>query len=92
MLRCVRPDGSVTGQKQEGAHAGFFPGHDLTHFAVETELGSTMACYGLIASGWDIDDTTGKGSRGPLPPDRKGKDARSYWPAGASCRRGKRST
>jgi hypothetical protein len=27
------------------------------------------AFFGLIAEGWDVDDTTGKGSRGPLPED-----------------------
>lgn len=69
VLRCVRRDGSVTWQKQAGVHAEFFPGHDLTHFAVESELGTTAAFYGLIADGWDIDETTGKGARGPLPPE-----------------------
>jgi len=41
--------------------------HDLTHFAVETTLGYEQGFFGLIASGWDIEDTTGKGARGPLP-------------------------
>ncbi len=67
VLHCTRPDRSETWQKQEGAHAAFFPLHDLTHFAVETELGIRDAFYGLIAVGWSIDDTTGKGARGPLP-------------------------
>ena len=44
-----------------------FPLHDLTHFAVESALGFRCGFYGLIAQGWEIDDTTGKGSRGPLP-------------------------
>jgi len=69
VLRCRRADGSVTWQTQRGTRAAFFPGHDLTHFAVESELPGTVAFYGLIAAGWDIDDTTGKGARGPLPPD-----------------------
>jgi hypothetical protein len=69
VLRCRRPDGSVTWQTHQGPRAAFFPGHDLTHFAVESELPGTVAFYGLIASGWDIEDTTGKGARGPLPPD-----------------------
>jgi hypothetical protein len=67
VLRCVRPDSSVTWQKQQGRHAAFFPLHDLTHFAVETILGFRRGFFGLIAEGWGIDDTTGKGSRGSLP-------------------------
>jgi len=69
VLRCVRDDGSVTWQRQQGRSAGFFPLHDLTHFAVESVLGARHAFYGLIAEGWDIEDTTGKGSRGALPPE-----------------------
>ena len=69
VLRCVREDGSVTWQRQQGRSAGFFPLHDLTHFAVESVLGARRAFYGLIAEGWDIEDTTGKGSRGALPPE-----------------------
>ncbi len=67
VLRCVRPDGSVTWQKQEGKQAAFFPLHDLTHYAVESALGSREGFFGLIASGWDIEDTEGKGVRGALP-------------------------
>ena len=70
MLRCVRADGSVTWQKQE-KHAPFFALHDLTHFAVESELGLRRGFFGLIAEGWEIEDTTGKGARGPLPDDAK---------------------
>jgi hypothetical protein len=67
VLRCVRADGSATWQKQESRHAQFFALHDLTHFAVESALGFKRGFYGLIAEGWDIEDTTGKGARGPLP-------------------------
>jgi hypothetical protein len=67
VLRCVRQDGSTTWQRQENDRALFFPLHDLTHFAVETEMGYESGFFGLIAAGWDILDTTGKGSRGPLP-------------------------
>jgi hypothetical protein len=66
VLRCARTDGSVTWQKQ-GKHAAFFALHDLTHFAVETALGYRRGFFGLIAEGWDIEDTTGKGTRGALP-------------------------
>jgi hypothetical protein len=69
LLRCTRDDGSVTWQKQSERHAGHFAPHDLTHFTVETVLGLKRAFFGLIKEGWDIEDTTGKGSRGPLPQD-----------------------
>jgi hypothetical protein len=66
VLRCIRQDGSVTWQKQT-KHAAHFAVHDLTHFAVETVLGYRRGFFGLIAQGWDLDDTTGKGARGVLP-------------------------
>ncbi len=67
MLRCVRADGSITWQRNDDQHAGFFPLHDLTHYAVETELGFTQGFFGLIAAGWNIEETTGKTARGTLP-------------------------
>lgn len=69
VLKCIRADGTSTWQKQSERHAAFFALHDLTHFAVETTLGLKRAFFGLIAEGWDVDDTTGKGARGPLPED-----------------------
>lgn len=66
VLRCTRQDGSVTWQKQ-ARHGGHFALHDLTHYAVETALGCRRGFFGLIAAGWDVDDTTGKGARGALP-------------------------
>jgi hypothetical protein len=66
VLRCRREDGSVTWQKQT-KHAAHFAMHDLTHYAVETVLGYRRGFFGLIAEGWDVEDTTGKGARGPLP-------------------------
>jgi hypothetical protein len=65
----VRDDGSITWQRQDDQYAAFFPLHDLTHFAVESELGFRRGFYGLISEGWDIGDTTGKTARGPLPDD-----------------------
>src|ERR1051326_4162040 len=65
-LSCTRKDGSVTWQKQM-KHAVHFALHDLTHFAVEKTLGYRRGFFGLIAEGWDIDDTAGKGQRAPLP-------------------------
>jgi hypothetical protein len=67
VLKCIRADGSETWQKQTGQNAAFFPLHDLTHYAVESVLAIDDAFYGLIATGWSIDDTTGKGGRGALP-------------------------
>jgi hypothetical protein len=67
VLRCLRADGSVTWQRQDDQRAAFFPLHDLTHYAVETELAFAHGFYGLIAEAWDIADTTGKTARGPLP-------------------------
>ena len=67
LLRCARADGSATWQKQHGRQAAFFPLHDLTHYAVETELAFRNGFYGLIAQGWEIDETTGKSARGQLP-------------------------
>ena len=67
LLRCVRADGSLTWQRNDDQQARFFPLHDLTHYAVETELGFTRGFFGLIAEGWKIDETTGKTARGALP-------------------------
>lgn len=66
VLRCTRQDGSVTWQKQT-KHAAHFTLHDLTHYAVETALGYRRGFFGLIAEGWDVEDTTGQGARGALP-------------------------
>jgi hypothetical protein len=67
VLRCTRADGSATWQRREGRNALWFVFHDLTHYAVETVLGFRRAFFGLIAEGWDIDDTGGKSARGPIP-------------------------
>lgn len=67
VLRCLRDDGSVTWQRNDDQHAGFFPLHDLTHYAVETELGFRQGFFGLIAEGWEIVETTGKTPDCPLP-------------------------
>ncbi len=66
VLRCTRADGSVTWQKQT-RQAAHFALHDMTHYSVETALGYRRGFFGLIAEGWDIDDTTGKGARSALP-------------------------
>jgi hypothetical protein len=68
VLRCTRMDGTVTWQKQR-KHAAHFALHDLTHYAVETALGYRRGFFGLVAAGWDIEDTGGKGARGAVPPE-----------------------
>ena len=67
VLKCIRDDGSSTWQRNENQQARFFPVHDLLHYAVETELGFAQGFFGLIAVGWNIDETTGKSPRGALP-------------------------
>lgn len=67
VLKCTRVDGSETWQKNSGTQAAFFVFHDLTHYVVETELRLKDAFFGLIAQGWSVEETTGKGERGPLP-------------------------
>src|SRR5262245_18035 len=51
-LACVRSDGTRTWSRLHP----FFPEHDLTHYAVESVLAFNEAFFGLIASGWDIED------------------------------------
>lgn len=53
VLACTRPDGSATWQRHRH---GFFPLHDLTHYAIETVLGLRYGFYGLLAEGWNITD------------------------------------
>src|SRR5580693_647216 len=68
VLRCTRADGSVTWQKQV-KHGAHFALHDLTHYAVETALGYRRGFFGLIAEGWDVEETGGKSARGAVPPE-----------------------
>ena len=67
-LSCIRPDGSGTWQRQDGAQGRFFPLHDLTHYAVETVL-DLRGFYSLVAEGWDLSDFGNPWPRGPLPPE-----------------------
>jgi hypothetical protein len=62
-LACVRADGSRTWSR---VHP-FFPLHDLTHYSVESVLGMSSAFFGLIASGWEIDQFAEAGAAGRLP-------------------------
>jgi hypothetical protein len=62
----ARVDGSITMQRDR---TGFFPMHDLTHFAVESVLKHRRGFFGLLAQGWDIGDFGRPWPRGPLPAD-----------------------
>jgi hypothetical protein len=64
-----RADGTTTWQKRAGPTAEFFAVHDLTHYAVETELHFERAFYGLVAEGWALTDFGRPWPRGPLPPE-----------------------
>lgn len=66
-LACHRQDGTSTWQRPKSGQAGFFVLHDLTHLAVETELGDLAGFFRLIADGWDISDFGPPWPRGPLP-------------------------
>jgi len=68
-LSCLRANGSVTWQRQEGAQGRFFPLHDLTHYAVETVLRHRKGFFGLVADGWNMGDFGTPWPRGPMPAD-----------------------
>lgn len=68
-LSCLRPDGSVTWQRNEGQQGRFFPIHDLTHYAVETVLEHRRGFYGLVAEGWDLTDFGAPWPKGRMPAD-----------------------
>lgn len=89
VLNCIRADGTVTWQTQDGPLGLFFPYHDLTHYAVETVLGFRHAFYGLLADGRAIDDTGEKEARGRLPAEAS--SASMSWgysiPSGGAWRR-----
>ena len=67
-LSCVRPDDTVTWQRQDGLQGRFFPLHDLTHYAVETVL-DFRGFYSLVANGWDLTDFGQPWPRGEIPPE-----------------------
>lgn len=66
-LTLIRDDGTRTWQRQSDRHAQFFAQHDLTHFAVESELGLRDSFYGLVARGWNFADFAQPWPKGPLP-------------------------
>jgi len=62
-LTCIRADGTRTWGKLHP----FLPVHDLTHIAVESVLGFKEAFFGLVASGWAIDDFAAPGASKRFP-------------------------
>lgn len=72
-LSCIRDDGSST---WSNGVQDFFVWHDLIHYAVETTLGCRQAFFGLLASGWNIDDFEKRdpktGRTPPLPAETVG--------------------
>lgn len=62
-LTCARGDGTRTWAQLHP----FFPLHDLTHCAVESVLGFDQAFFGLVSSGWAIDDFSARGALARLP-------------------------
>jgi hypothetical protein len=52
---CIRDDGTTTGFGKHAPNA-FYAFHDLVHYAIEKEFGFREAFYGLVASGWDMED------------------------------------
>jgi len=65
VLTCIRADGSSTYSKS--AHGAFFGPHDLMHYAVETTLGLREAFFGLISSGWCIEEFAAPGAAARMP-------------------------
>jgi hypothetical protein len=55
VVHFLRSDESETWQSY-GNQSDFFPLHDLTHYAVETELGFSRAFYGMISDGREVTD------------------------------------
>jgi hypothetical protein len=70
-LTLTRADGTVTWQRQQGSLGLVFPPHDLTHFAVESELGYRGGFYGLVADGWEVGDFVAPWPRGPIPEEAR---------------------
>ena len=74
-LTCTRPDGTATWHRHEGAQAGFFPRHDLTHYAVESVLSHLHGFYSLVAAGSDLSDFGTPSPRGKVPAEADAVEA-----------------
>jgi hypothetical protein len=64
-LACVREDGTSTWRRIQRGLAF----HDLSHYAVETELGLSEGFYGLVASGWTFERFAAEEERSKIPPE-----------------------
>jgi hypothetical protein len=74
-LSCTRADGTATWHRHEGAQAGFFPRHDLTHYAVESVVTHLHGFYSLVAAGWDLSDFGTTSPRGNVPAEADSVEA-----------------
>lgn len=74
-LTCTRPDGTATWHRHASAQAGFFPRHDLTHYAVESVLSHLRGFYSLVAAGWDLSDFGTPSPRGKVPAEADSVEA-----------------
>jgi hypothetical protein len=63
-LACVREDGTSTWKRLQRGIAF----HDLAHYAVETELGIADGFFGLVESGWTMDELVAAEERASIPP------------------------
>ena len=69
-ISCHREDGSITWHRPRAANSTFFAIHDLTHFAVESELQEMKGFFSLIAEGWEFGDfEKAKKTEKPIPDD-----------------------
>ena len=63
-LACVREDGTSTWKRLQRGIAF----HDLVHYAVESELGIADGFFGLVESGWTMDELVAAEERASIPP------------------------
>ena len=63
-LACVREDGTSTWKRLQRGIAF----HDLTHYAVESELEIRDGFYGLLESGWSFEKFEDAEERSLIPP------------------------
>lgn len=63
-LACVREDGTSTWKRLQRGIAF----HDLTHYAVESELEIRDGFFGLVASGWTFEGFADAEERSLIPP------------------------
>jgi hypothetical protein len=63
-LACVRDDGTSTWRRIQRGLAL----HDLAHYAVETEIEIPDGFFGLVETGWNLEDLADAEERSRIPP------------------------